>query len=277
MCGIFGVVCASDDRIDRELARSLVVSLLRFSETRGREAVGIAAHEGERIEVLKQAGSVTDFLKTPRLHQLLDRALDEYEAGRKRGAGRALAIVGHSRLATNGTQSNADNNQPVITRGSVALHNGIIVNDKQLAARYPEAAPQADLDSEVLAALLRSRLDDRKDLVGATRSTFAELEGAASIAMLFDNVDALLLATNTGSLFQLRNEDGTVMAFASERFILQRVLEDERLTRAIGPHHLEQLKAGHAVAVHLGDLRPRSEEQRLNSSHNPASRMPSSA
>lgn len=256
MCGIFGVVCASDERVDRHLARSLVTALLKFSETRGREAVGLAAHDGERIEVLKQAGSVTDFLKSPRLHELLDRALDAYEAGKKNGGGRALALIGHSRLATNGTQSNADNNQPVITRGSVALHNGIVVNDRKLALRYPDLAPQADLDSEVLAALLRTRLDDQRDLVAATRSTFAEIEGSASIAMLFDNLDAILLATNTGSLFQLRNEDGTVVAFASERFILQRVLEDAELTRALGPHHLEQLKAGHAVAVHLSDLRP---------------------
>jgi glutamine---fructose-6-phosphate transaminase (isomerizing) len=259
MCGIFGVVCASDDRIDRELARSLVLSLLKFSETRGREAVGIAAHDGSRIEVLKQAGSVTDFLASPRLHQLLDRALDQYEANRRNTQAserRALAIIGHSRLATNGTQSNSDNNQPVITHGAVALHNGIVVNDRELAERYPDLAPQAELDSEVLAALLRTRLDDRKDLVAATRSTFAEIEGSASIAMLFDNLECLLLATNTGSLFQLRNEDGTVVAFASERFILQRVLEDEALTKAIGPHHLEQLKAGTAVAVHLSDLKP---------------------
>lgn len=274
MCGIFGVVCASDERVDRHLARSLVTSLLKFSETRGREAVGLAAHDGERIEVLKQAGSVTDFLKSPRLHELLDRALDAYEAGKKNGKGRALALIGHSRLATNGTQSNADNNQPVITRGSVALHNGIVVNDRKLALRYPDLAPQAELDSEVLAALLRTRLDDQRDLVAATRSTFAEIEGSASIAMLFDNLDAILLATNTGSLFQLRNEDGTVVAFASERFILQRVLEDEELTRALGPHHLEQLKAGNGVAVHLSDLRsynfslaPEVEEAALNGAY----------
>lgn len=258
MCGIFGVVCKSDDHIDRELARSLVLSLLKFSETRGREAVGLAAHDGRRIEVFKQQGSVTDFLKAPRLHQLLDRVLDEYQAGRQRGDGRSLALIGHSRMATNGTQSNADNNQPVINRGAVALHNGIVVNDKKLAEKYPELAPQAELDSEVLAALLRTRLDDRKDLVAATRSTFAEIEGSASIAMLFDNLDCLLLATNTGSLFQLRNEDGTVVAFASERFILQRVLEDDALAGRLGAHHLEQLKAGHAVAVHLSDLRPYS-------------------
>src|SRR5205814_1727528 len=122
MCGIFGVVRASGSEGDRSLARELSLSLLRFSETRGREAAGIAVHDGERIEVLKQGGSVRDFLANPKLHELLAKD--------------ALAVVGHSRLATNGTQSNVDNNQPVITQGAVALHNGIVVNDRAIVERY---------------------------------------------------------------------------------------------------------------------------------------------
>ena len=59
MCGIFGVICASDQQVDRDLARALATSLLRFSETRGREAAGIAVHDGEQIQVFKQGGSVT--------------------------------------------------------------------------------------------------------------------------------------------------------------------------------------------------------------------------
>jgi asparagine synthetase B (glutamine-hydrolysing) len=249
MCGIFGVICASDRPADRDLARSLAVSLLRYSETRGREAVGIAVHDGQRIEVLKQGGSVTDFLASPKLQQLLDGALER--------ATKTVAITGHSRLATNGAQSNIDNNQPVITRGAVALHNGIIVNDRQLEARYP-IVRQGELDSEVLAAVLRTKLDEKRDLVAAARETFAELEGSASVAMMFDDLDVMLLATNTGSLFQLTSEDNAVIAFASERFILQRVLEDKDLGKRLAGCRIEQIRAGHALVVRLDDLRRQS-------------------
>lgn len=244
MCGIFGVICASDRSADRELAKSLAVSLLRFSETRGREAVGIAVHDGERIEVLKQGGSVTDFLANPKLHTLLDEAT--------RRAQKTLAITGHSRLATNGAQSNVDNNQPVITRGAVALHNGIVVNDRALEQRHT-IERHGELDSEILAALVRKHLDESKDLVAAARATFAEIEGSASIAMMFDDLDVMLLATNTGSLFSLTNEAGTVIAFASERFILQRVLDDKQASQ-LGECRIEQIRAGHALAVRLSDL-----------------------
>src|SRR5215467_14547583 len=184
MCGIFGIVCASDVTLDRHLARSLALSLLRFSQTRGSEAAGIAVHDGERIEVLKQAGSVADFLANPKLHALLDDTFDTYDRRRQTGNGSALAIVGHSRLATNGSQSNYDNNQPVITRGAVVLHNGIVVNDRALEARHPRLVRRGELDTEILAGLLRANLDDTKDLIAATRETFAEIEGSASIAML---------------------------------------------------------------------------------------------
>ena len=247
MCGIFGVICKRGGTVDATLVRELAIALMRCSVTRGKEAAGIAAHDGKKIEVLKQAGSVEDFLNKPQLHELLDRAVARFAEGSP------VAIIGHSRLATNGTQASANNNQPVITRGAVALHNGIVVNDREIAARHPSIPLRGDLDSEVLAGLLRLKLDEFGDLAAATRATFAEIEGSASIAMMFDDLDVVLLATNTGSLFQLTNDEGTVLAFASERFILQRVLDDGFAAK-LGGHRLEQIHARHAVAVHLDKM-----------------------
>ena len=246
MCGIFGVVCSSSEPADRQLVRDLAISLLHNSETRGKEACGVAIHDGEQIHVLKQGGSVTDFLANGKFTALLDKTLAAAKPGKP------IAIVGHSRLATNGTQSNEDNNQPVITQGTVALHNGIIVNDRKLAAHYPSIRTSGELDSEVLAAVLRTELDATKDLVTASRKTFRALEGSASVAMLFDHLDTMLLATNTGSLFQV-TAPSTLM-FASERFILQRVIEEKGLSSRLGDVHVEQIRPGHAVAVELAGL-----------------------
>jgi hypothetical protein len=247
MCGIFGVIHAKDQRSSEELdlTRALALALLRYSETRGREAVGIAVHDGARIEVLKQSGSVSDFLANPRLHALLEDA--------QRRSTRTLAITGHSRLATNGTQSNTVNNQPVITHGAVALHNGIVVNDSTLEQRF-HIDRAGELDSEVLAAVLRSKLVASKDLVAATRETFGAIEGSASIAMMFEDLDVMLLATNTGSLFQLTSDTGSVLAFASERFILQRLMGDRELAKRLGDCRIEQIRANTALAIRLDTM-----------------------
>lgn len=249
MCGIFGILCAPDARLEGTAGRALVIDLLRASETRGREAVGLAVHDGSRIVVLKQGGSVADFLKSPRLQGLLGDAFARRD-GAVTGHRRPLAITGHSRLVTNGFQSNQDNNQPVVTHGAVALHNGIIVNDRALVARHPSLAVRGEVDSEVLAALLRTELDRSGDLVAATRATFAEIEGSASIAMLFDDRDQILLATNTGSLFQLADPVTGVVVFASERFILQKLLDE----RSVSGGAIEQLTAGTGMIVGLADL-----------------------
>ena len=217
----------------------------------------MAIHDGARIHVMKQAGSVSAFLAAGKLDGLLDQVIAEAPAGRP------LVLCGHSRLATNGAQSNADNNQPVITHGAVALHNGILVNDRALAERYPALAPQGELDSEVLAALVRHKLAQTGDLAAATRAAFAELRGSASLAMLFDDLPVALLATNTGSLFQITAQlpgGAPLTLFASERFILQRVLAHREVSAPLGDAAalpISQLAAGHAVIIPL-DGAPRT-------------------
>jgi tRNA(Ile)-lysidine synthase TilS/MesJ len=258
MCGIFGIVCGTDSGVSAAQAGQLVRALLEASKTRGREAAGLAVHNVESIEVLKQAGSVEDLLANPRFAELVARSLKGFEARRASGGGQALAITGHSRLVTNGFQSNDDNNQPVIHSGSVGIHNGIIVNDRALAAARPEIVLNSEVDSELLVALLRSEFDACDDLIEASRRTFERIEGSASLSMFFDSVQCLLLATNTGSLFTLRNAAGTFLAFASERFILKRLLDDQALERWVGPLELAQIRAGNALAIHLD---PRASKQ----------------
>ncbi len=251
MCGIFGIVCRQESGVSGEQAGRLVRGLLEASKTRGREAAGLAVHNVESIEVLKQAGSVEDLLANPRFKSLLERSLSAFDARRTKGRAQALAITGHSRLVTNGFQSNDDNNQPVISRGSVGIHNGIIVNDRAIATARPQLVLHSEVDSELLVGLLRSEFDACGDLIEASRRTFETIEGSASLSMLFDVVPCLLLATNTGSLFTLRNDSSSFLAFASERFILQRLVESESLERHFGALTLEQVRAGRALAVHL--------------------------
>ena len=258
MCGIFGVVYGKDTAITPEFAGRVVEKLFRASETRGREAAGMALFNGESIDVLKQAGSVSEFLANPLYRELMDGALAKYEANRAAGREVALALTGHSRLVTNGLQSTQDNNQPVIAGGGVGIHNGIIVNEGELWAQHPEYDRKAEVDTEVLVNLVRDHFASTGDIVEATRQTFDEIRGSASIAFLMEDLGNLLLATNTGSLFMVRNERGTFLAFASERYILKQLKEDARLEEHLGPCAIEQVKAGSGLLVSLLDVSTRT-------------------
>ena len=254
MCGIFGVVYGRDPAFDAPFAGSVVETLFRCSEARGREAAGLAVHDGRTINVLKQAGSVDQFLANPKYAEVMDAALTSWSRAHHDGQPATLAITGHSRLVTNGAQTEGDNNQPVIARGSVMIHNGIIVNDARLWEAHPDLQRSTEVDTEVLVKVLRKHFDASKDVVWATRQTFAEIEGAASVACFLDDVSSLLLATNTGSLFYVTNERKTLCAFASERFILQRMLDTAGISDRLGKCEIHQLHAGSGLLVGLQDL-----------------------
>jgi glucosamine--fructose-6-phosphate aminotransferase (isomerizing) len=253
MCGIFGVVIGRDPALSAAFAGDIVERLFLFSETRGREAAGLALFNGEGIDVLKQAGSASGFVKSARYRQIMDKALSNYTANAASGRQRALAITGHSRLVTNGLQSSPENNQPVVAAGGVGIHNGIIVNDAALWQRHAELVRTSEVDTEVLINLLRKHFDEKRDIAAATRAAYSEIEGSASIAFFLEDLENLLLATNTGSLFTLTNARGTFLAFASERYILHKLSQSPGFETAVGEFTLEQLKAGHGLLISLKD------------------------
>src|SRR6185436_16486979 len=144
MCGIFGIV--DPDASARDRADRLLAALFRLSESRGKEAAGLAGVTGDRIRVLKSPVPSSRLMRT--------RVYADYVAQVVR-APRALAVVGHSRLVTNGSQAEQANNQPVCVDGIVGVHNGIIVNEASLWRAHPDLPRTGDVDTEVLFRLIR--------------------------------------------------------------------------------------------------------------------------
>jgi hypothetical protein len=254
MCGIFGALLGPDPAIAPSLIDTLVQGLLQASETRGNEAAGLAVNDGRSVEVIKQAGSVKSFLANPQFGQMLEHARQSYQRVQAKEAGAVFACLGHSRMVTNGFQSDNDNNQPVIVPGAVAVHNGIIVNDEDLWKRHPDLTRRYSVDTEVMLALLRKHMAAGQNVPGALQTTFGELFGSASTAIFLDDQPLLVLASNTGSLFTARNQRGTFLVFASERFILQELIAKTDLEQQVGKLELGQIRARTARIVQLSDL-----------------------
>src|ERR1044071_7938151 len=124
MCGIFGVGLGPNSELDRQRLRGVLAELFVLSESRGKEAAGIAIDDGHGVFVAKEAVSASRFIKTSGYQRFLDEHLPSNGNGKANGHGRALAVIGHSRLVTNGTQGQNENNQPVSTNGMVGVHNG---------------------------------------------------------------------------------------------------------------------------------------------------------
>lgn len=254
MCGIFGVLLQRDAPVKRDTVESVMSRLYVLSESRGKESAGVHAFLPSKglAWTVKGTQSAAEFLKTDPFRHAMKAAL-----GGAFGAGAALqeplVLLAHSRLVTNGTAALPQNNQPVRSGRVSVIHNGIVVNVDPLWAAHPELQRQAEVDTEVLAAMLDASLRAGAEPVQATQHIYAALKGAASMAWVHDGLPLVTLATNTGDIYLAMDPQSRMLVFASERYILEQVLgaagPDDGLPKA---EAIEWLGAGHALCFDVG-------------------------
>lgn len=198
-------------------------TLGNFSETRGKDASGLAALAPFSVVKSTACFSLSAGREDwKRFFELVENnALDDNREFQ--------IIIGHTRLATNGTADDEMNNQPVRLKEMIGVHNGIICNTDVLTAHFG-IAPVSQLDTEVLFLAIEKELElrksetlDRKELWKSTiASVNNKIEGAASVAII-SSTGELVLFTNTGSLYTVDTEWGTL--FSSERLTLEDTLQ----------------------------------------------------
>jgi asparagine synthetase B (glutamine-hydrolysing) len=210
MCGIFGIITGKFDTFSLKKLEQMSSQLLLLSESRGKEAAGIAIKEKEKITVLKKDISAHAFIKTSAYKKLLWKNITT----------NPYAIIGHSRLVTNGTQEREENNQPIIKEGLVGIHNGIIVNDADIWGKNKDVTRLYDVDTEALLSLMRKN-QNAKDWETAINKTLKEIIGTVSTAILSNDHNTIPLFTNNGSLYYIKNDTKKYLIFASERYILE--------------------------------------------------------
>lgn len=243
MCGIVGMVAREGGPWRAKTLKKCASTLLRLSESRGKEAAGIALLQGDHIHVHKDDQAASSMVKSAPFRHLMENIVE----------GEAAAFIGHSRLVTHGAACVYDNNQPVIVEGAVGVHNGIIVNHEHLWQAHTDMHRRYQVDSEVVFSLLRRFVHHNHTLASALRETFVRLEGMASIAAFLTEAPVLFLATNNGSLYQCMDQKQGIFLFASERFILEQLLKTANLS-GIDPHQIVRIHPGSGCLVHLSKL-----------------------
>jgi glucosamine--fructose-6-phosphate aminotransferase (isomerizing) len=250
LCGIFGILIGEKLKLSPKELMQIVNSMFKLSESRGKEASGLALRFKESIYVLKEPITSSRLVKTSNYKNLFNNTLktEGYDGVQLQAP---LLILGHSRLQTNGQSEINTNNQPVVKDGAIGIHNGIIVNDTKLWGSFPTLDKKYDVDTEVFLSLLQMFRSHGKSMVEAVRLVFEQIEGSASVAVEFDDEDTLVLATNTGSLYMALSQNEKILVFASEKYILQQILSNKLLSdRFIGKPTM-QVKAGQGYLFDL--------------------------
>ncbi len=232
MCGIFGVI--SSTSVSFPEVKASIEALFSQSLSRGSEAAGMAVGIESRYQLTKVTQKATKFLKS-----------EEYTAFSKKIASQPFfTLIGHARLATNGTHKNQANNQPVVSRLGhvVGVHNGIITNYESLflelkskkKLNQPKNDALPELDTQVLLDYFEALLIEHDfDVVAAIRILFSKIEGTANLALFLPKLNTksptTLLVTNHGSLHyvtsQIDDEQSAGRTyFASESIFIKKAL-----------------------------------------------------
>ncbi|MFM1807051.1 MAG: hypothetical protein RL212_1310 [Pseudomonadota bacterium] len=247
MCGIFGLVVTPESQLKSTSIVKIIESLFKLSESRGSEASGIAFRGSANLQVFRRAQPASRMILSDEYKQFITANLSL----ENRASG--LAVVGHSRLVTNGSQGMDENNQPVRSSHCIGVHNGIVVNDAALWASHTDLVRKSQVDTEVIFQLIDKYQAQDVDLPDAIIKTYHQLQGEANVAFLHDNERSLCLATNVGSLYFTHVPSMGIFVFASEKYFLKQILRNSRLTK-VAPVQIEQLHSNQALIVKIPDL-----------------------
>lgn len=238
MCGILGFSKKKDSVIDDVGVERILKHLYSSSEVRGHDSSGIAVVREKEILVNKRAISAYKYIRTGTYKKLLKDPLG------------INAVIAHARMETNGSFSKSENNQPVVKDGLLSVHNGIIVNDKELWEKNPKIKREYEVDTEVFNSLVSLKEMEYGNLCKALRQSLSELKGSYSIATLFSEFNYLFLGTNTGSLYYLKGKD--YLIFASEYIFLNSLRE--KYKKYFGQEEIIQIKPNEFLLIDLETL-----------------------
>lgn len=250
MCGIFGISIKREHALGFPQWDVALRDLFLMSESRGKEAAGIAVATSDMLVVHKDSVSAGQMLKTDDYRQIMERTRRSFFDA----AGSAtISAIAHARLVTNGLQGIDANNQPVRRDDVVIIHNGIVVNVDELWTELkPEGIePRADVDTEVIAAILQRSISAGASLPQALRDAYAKIVGETSIAVLLKQHNVMLLGTNTGSLHYAISRTGSGFFFTSEHLITKRLCTGDKAIPGFADATIVQLRAGMGAVLRL--------------------------
>lgn len=187
MCGIVGYVG------DRP-AQDVLISGLKRLEYRGYDSAGIATlDDNSEPHLARSVGKIVE----------LEKVLSAKPHDGKLG-------IGHTRWATHGGVT-VKNAHPHNVGDVYLVHNGIIENFRELKAKLKDVEFKSDTDSEVLAALINSKYDQKTSLKDAVAAALKEVRGTYGIVAFSPREPENLIVARMGSPLIIGLGDGETL------------------------------------------------------------------
>lgn len=185
MCGIVGIV-------GNQPVAPLLVDALKRLEYRGYDSAGVATIEGTTLDRRRAKGKLVNLENV-----LKDNPLSGHVG------------IGHTRWATHGVP-NESNAHPHFSDNVAVVHNGIIENFRELRDELEKDGYvfSSQTDTEVVAHLVAKGTKAGLGPVEAAQKAFARLEGAFALAVIFKDVDDMIVGARNGPPLAVGHGDG---------------------------------------------------------------------
>ncbi|MET0445391.1 MAG: glutamine--fructose-6-phosphate transaminase (isomerizing), partial [Pseudorhodoplanes sp.] len=185
MCGIVGI-------LGRGPVADQIVDSLKRLEYRGYDSAGVATLEGSHLERRRAEGKLKN----------LEAKLAQSPLAGNIG-------IGHTRWATHGKPTEA-NAHPHAADGVAVVHNGIIENFRELRIELEKGGAKftSETDTETVAHLVNSFLQQGATPVEAVKQALPRLKGAFALAFVFKDHDDLMVGARKGSPLAIGYGDG---------------------------------------------------------------------
>lgn len=236
MCCLFGILDYGHTLSQRQRERMLSV-LAAACEARGTDATGIAYNDARALRIYKRP------LPGHRMRFHLPSE--------------ARFLMGHTRMATQGSAHRNRNNHPFPGRAgglSFALaHNGVLHNDRALRRRWKLPESSIETDSYVAVQLL-----ERQGGVSFTNLRFMaeQVEGSFTFTVL-DRSDTLSIVKGDNPFCLYHYPRKGLYLYASTEAILQQALR--RMPGNFGPRQAVSVACGEILKIAADGMLTRSE------------------
>lgn len=198
MCALFGFLNYGK-RVPWTILQKLVQALANASEVRGHHAAGIAYNKADTLTIFKRPKPAH------KLHFRIPQG--------------TAAVMGHTRLTTQGDQKFNQNNHPF--RGHAGAdfalaHNGVLYNDDQLRSQLNLPDTQIETDSYIAVQLIESQQELNFD---SMRYAAEQVRGYWTFTLL-DRADNLYFIKGESPLYLIHFPSLGLYVYSSTKEIM---------------------------------------------------------
>ena len=218
MCGIFGINFKNEVNLKKAIPADIKL-LSYLSRSRGQDTFGVCVSFKEDEKIYKQNIDPKQALKREDFKDFITSALNPVKEED------IVLVNGQTRLVTNGTKFIFENNQPIITKNILGVHNGIIVN-----RNYENNSEKINYEGYMIKSDSLLFFEDLSNLFSKDKENFIEnlndylknIDGNYSIYFRIPSLKLNFLTSNCGSLYFSNNDSKLI--YASEKNILKKFL-----------------------------------------------------